>query len=30
MIVGFPFASAQNVAVFDSHGEKLQFKVTEE
>ena len=30
MIVGFPFASAQNVAVYDSHGEKLQFKVTEE
>jgi proteasome lid subunit RPN8/RPN11 len=30
MIVGFPFASAQNVAVYDSHGEKLQFIVTEE
>ena len=30
MIVGFPFASAQNVAVYDSHGEKLQLIVTEE
>jgi proteasome lid subunit RPN8/RPN11 len=30
MIVGFPFASAQNVAVYNSHGEKLQLQVTEE
>jgi proteasome lid subunit RPN8/RPN11 len=30
MIVGFPFASAQNVAVYDSKGEKLQLQVTEE
>jgi len=30
MIVGFPFASAQNVAVYDSKGERLPFQVTEE
>jgi proteasome lid subunit RPN8/RPN11 len=30
MIVGFPFASAQNVAVYNSHGEKLQLQITEE
>jgi proteasome lid subunit RPN8/RPN11 len=30
MIVGFPFASAQNVAVYDSKGEPLPFHVTEE
>jgi proteasome lid subunit RPN8/RPN11 len=30
MIVGFPFASAQNVAVYDSKGERLQLQVTEE
>jgi proteasome lid subunit RPN8/RPN11 len=30
MIVGFPFANAQNVAVYDSNGEKLQLQVTEE
>ena len=30
MIVGFPFANAQNVAVYDSNGEKLQLRVTEE
>jgi proteasome lid subunit RPN8/RPN11 len=30
MIVGFPFASAQNVAVYDSKGEQLPFQVTEE
>jgi proteasome lid subunit RPN8/RPN11 len=29
MIVGFPFASAQNVAVYDSKGEKVQFQVTD-
>jgi proteasome lid subunit RPN8/RPN11 len=29
MIVGFPFASAQNVAVYDSKGERLQLQVTE-
>ena len=28
MIVGFPFASAHNVAVYDSKGEKVQFKLT--
>jgi proteasome lid subunit RPN8/RPN11 len=28
MIVGFPFAGAQNVAVYDSKGEKVQFKLT--
>jgi proteasome lid subunit RPN8/RPN11 len=30
MIVGFPFASAQNAAVYDSNGEKLQLQVTDE
>jgi proteasome lid subunit RPN8/RPN11 len=30
MIVGFPFASAQNVAVYDSKGERVPFQVTEE
>jgi len=30
MIVGFPFASTQNVAVYDSNGEKLQLEVTGE
>ena len=30
MIVGFPFVSAQNVAVYDSKGERLQLQVTEE
>jgi proteasome lid subunit RPN8/RPN11 len=30
MIVGFPFASAQNVAVYDSKGERLQLQVTDE
>ena len=29
MIVGFPFTSAQNVAVYDSKGEKVQFQVTD-
>jgi proteasome lid subunit RPN8/RPN11 len=29
MIVGFPFASAQNVAVYGSKGEKLLFQVTD-
>ena len=29
MIVGFPFAGAQNVAVYDSKGEKVQFQVTD-
>ena len=28
MIVGFPFASAQNIAVYDSKGERLPFQVT--
>lgn len=28
MIVGFPFASAQNVAVYGSKGEKLQLQIT--
>ncbi len=28
MIVGFPFASTQNAAVYDSNGEKLQLEVT--
>ena len=28
MIVGFPFAGAQNVAVYDSNGEKIQLQVT--
>jgi proteasome lid subunit RPN8/RPN11 len=30
MIVGFPFSSGQNVAVYDSKGERLPFQVTEE
>jgi proteasome lid subunit RPN8/RPN11 len=30
MIVGFPFVNAQNVAVYDSHGERLQLQITEE
>jgi proteasome lid subunit RPN8/RPN11 len=30
MIVGFPFAGVQNVAVYGSKGEKLQFQVTDE
>lgn len=30
MIVGFPFASTQNAAVYDSNGEKLQLEVTGE
>ena len=30
MIVGFPFASTQNVAVYDSKGEKLLLQITEE
>ena len=30
MIVGFPFASAQNIAVYDSKGERLPFQVTSE
>ena len=30
MIVGFPFANAQNVAVYDSKGEKLQLQVVDE
>jgi proteasome lid subunit RPN8/RPN11 len=30
MIVGFPFASEQNVAVYDSKGEQVPFQVTEE
>jgi proteasome lid subunit RPN8/RPN11 len=30
MIVGFPFASAKNVAVYNSNGEKLLLQVTEE
>lgn len=30
MIVGFPFTSAQNVAVYDSKGERVPFQVTEE
>ena len=30
MIVGFPFASAQNVAVYDSNGERLQLQITKE
>jgi len=28
MIVGFPFADKQNVAVYNSHGEKLSLHVT--
>ena len=30
MIVGFPFASAQNVAVYNSNGEKLPLQITKE
>ena len=30
MIVGFPFANEQNVAVYDSKGERVLFQVTEE
>jgi proteasome lid subunit RPN8/RPN11 len=30
MIVSFPFVDAQNVAVYNSNGEKLQLQVTEE
>ena len=30
MIVGFPFTSAQNVAVYDSKGKRLPFQVVEE
>jgi proteasome lid subunit RPN8/RPN11 len=30
MIVGFPFADAQNVAVYNSNGEKMPLQVTEE
>jgi proteasome lid subunit RPN8/RPN11 len=30
MIVGFPFTSAQNVAVYDSKGERVTFQITEE
>lgn len=30
MIVGFPFASTQNAAIYDSNGEKLQLEVTGE
>ena len=30
MIVGFPFASTQNVAVYNSKGEKLLLQITEE
>jgi proteasome lid subunit RPN8/RPN11 len=30
MIVGFPFASAQNVAVYGSNGEKVQLQITKE
>ena len=30
MIVGFPFADAQNVAVYDSNGERMPLQVTEE
>lgn len=29
MIVGFPFASIQNVGVYDSKGKKIQLKVTD-
>ena len=29
MIVGFPFANAQNVAVYDSHGDRVQLQITE-
>jgi len=30
MIVGFPFVDAQNVAVYDSNGERMPLQVTEE
>jgi proteasome lid subunit RPN8/RPN11 len=30
MIVGFPFADAQNVAVYDSKGERLPLEITED
>jgi hypothetical protein len=30
MIVGFPFADAQNVAVYNSNGERLPLQVTAE
>ena len=30
MIVGFPFVNTQNVAVYNSKGEELRLKVTEE
>lgn len=30
MIVGYPYASQQDVAVYNSHGEKLPLQVTEE
>jgi proteasome lid subunit RPN8/RPN11 len=30
MIVGFPFVNTQNVAVYNSRGEKLRLQVTEE
>jgi proteasome lid subunit RPN8/RPN11 len=30
MIVGFPFADAENVAVYNSNGEKLQLQITKE
>lgn len=30
MIVGFPFASAQNVVVYGSNGEKLPLQITKE
>jgi proteasome lid subunit RPN8/RPN11 len=30
MIVGFPFANEQNVAVYDSKGERVLFQVTKE
>jgi len=30
MIVGFPFADTQNVAVYDSNGERMPLQVTEE
>ncbi len=28
MIVGFPFANQKNIAVYNSHGEKLQLHIT--
>ena len=30
MIVGFPFSSLQNVAIYDSKGERISFQVAEE